>query len=855
MGVHVAPTYFQRVIAGTILAEFMFNGMEMYIDDIIVYGDTEEELLQNLEKLFKKCAQFNLTLNPDKCKLGLTSIEYVGHILDKDGVRMSNDKIRKVLEFPLPTKVKHLQAFLGLANYFRDHIKGIATMMAPLYEMTTNKDGKKGSRVITEWTDEAMHAFEAVKTAIEACPRLYFFEDEDPKTKSRQYDTIVETDASDYGIGAYLYQRKIGETMQRPIAFISKSLSRVERRWSTIEKEQYAIFYALKKWEHLLRGIHFTLRTDHDNLRRMNDGSPKVVRWKLALQEFNCTVEHVPGPQNHVADPLSRLVDENIPPDNVFDDGMLGAIGFETIRIPDDKCTIISEHHNAVVGHLGVRKTLKRMHDRNIKPWVHMRQHVKKFIRECPVCQKASQTQALLHVKPYVVSSTRAWERISMDTIGPIKVKGCQYEHILVIIDNFSRFVTLYPCVSTDAEEAAKHLLHHIGTFGLPDQIMSDEGSQFVNDTLKYLAKRLGVNAVTGIAYSKQENAIVERANKEVLRHLQAFIFDKNVLNVWVDCLPMVQRIMNASVHESTGLSPAQIIFGHTVDLDNRMFSEHIGEDVSDGHTTRKKNVRLRSWIDSLWTAQQALVERAEQTLEATNKANLSKRAPKGPITQLEIGSLVLCRYPETAMGHKPPTKLHLPWQGPFQLMKANGPDKLTIRHTTTGKDYVVHISRLKPYLYDPAISDPRDVARRDDQETFVERVLSHEGEMKRKKTLRFHVKYIGFPITTGPESFLPWSELRRVEALHEYLEDNGLEKYIPKNLEGWDDDDDDDDDDTDDNETVNHHDTQIASSQVTVALPTTNKRMKKRRTPTTLPDAQIPKRRRQRGRGTKNIP
>ncbi len=112
--------------------------------------------------------------------------------------------------------------------------------------------------------------------------------------------TILETDASDYGIGAYLYQ--LIDEVQFPIAFMSKSLAGAQRNWSTIEKECFAIYTALRDWEYLLRDRFFTIRTDHDNLRYLNINTPKVVRWKLAIQEFNFQVEYIKGEQNVVAD-------------------------------------------------------------------------------------------------------------------------------------------------------------------------------------------------------------------------------------------------------------------------------------------------------------------------------------------------------------------------------------------------------------------------------------------------------------------------------------------------------------------------------------------------------------------------
>jgi hypothetical protein len=130
---------------------------------------------------------------------------------------------------------------------------------------------------------------------------LYFFDydvENNPVT--------LETDASDYGIGGVLWQTVGGE--KRCVAIYSKSLDATQFNWSTIEKEGYAIFYAFNKWEYMLRDIHFLIKTDHKNLTFVNrDNSQKVLRWKLAMQQFDFRVEHIAGKHNIVPDGLSRL--------------------------------------------------------------------------------------------------------------------------------------------------------------------------------------------------------------------------------------------------------------------------------------------------------------------------------------------------------------------------------------------------------------------------------------------------------------------------------------------------------------------------------------------------------------------
>jgi hypothetical protein len=148
------------------------------------------------------------------------------------------------------------------------------------------------------WTPELIHSFEQVKRAIHTCPKLFFLDDTSP--------IYLHTDASQYGMGAYLFQIKEG--IHFPIPFIRKAFDDRMSRWSTIQQEGYAIYYAITQWDFLLRDRHFTLRTDHDNLTMLKEESNvKVVRWMLALQAYKFEVEHIKGILNIVADGLSRL--------------------------------------------------------------------------------------------------------------------------------------------------------------------------------------------------------------------------------------------------------------------------------------------------------------------------------------------------------------------------------------------------------------------------------------------------------------------------------------------------------------------------------------------------------------------
>jgi hypothetical protein len=285
MGQRNAGNHFQQQMATKVLAGLLYHCCELYIDDVVVHAETETELIENIRKVFDRFRRYKITLNPDKCILGVESIEYTGHVIDASGLSFTEEKLTGVLAFPKPTSLSQLKSFIGLVNYFRDHVRNMSIELQPLQALVDGYN-KRAKHKSVEWTPELVLQFERVKRLVHECQKLYFMDDTSP--------IFLETDASDYGIGAFLYQLINNE--KRPIAFISKSLSAVQQRWSVPEKECFAIVYAFHKLAHLLRDRHFTLRTDHENLTRNSvEGSPKVLRWKLAMQQYNFTIEFIQG--------------------------------------------------------------------------------------------------------------------------------------------------------------------------------------------------------------------------------------------------------------------------------------------------------------------------------------------------------------------------------------------------------------------------------------------------------------------------------------------------------------------------------------------------------------------------------
>jgi hypothetical protein len=268
--------------------------MEIYMDDLIVYVSNFEEYMRRLRAVFQRMREKGIVMNTKKLRVGQRCLEVCGHVIDERGLTMSEEKKRKVIGFPKPTHEKHLKSFLGLANYFHDHILNHSITSKPLYNMVKNY--KRGRQLV--WTPEATKAYEDIVAAIAGCQLLWFLNDTDP--------IFLMTDSSQYGIGGYLVQ--IVDGVEHPIAFVSKTLTPQQQRWKTIDQECFAIYYSITNLEHLLRGRQFTRRTDHLNLKYINvSASDRVYRWKCELQHFDFLIEHIPGEKNVVADSISRL--------------------------------------------------------------------------------------------------------------------------------------------------------------------------------------------------------------------------------------------------------------------------------------------------------------------------------------------------------------------------------------------------------------------------------------------------------------------------------------------------------------------------------------------------------------------
>jgi hypothetical protein len=273
---------------------------------------------------------------------------------------------------------------------------------------------------------------------------------------------FMETDASDYGVGAYLYQ--IVNGVELPIAFISCTLVARMRAWATPVKEGYAIFYALNKWEYLLRYKHFTINTDHKNLTFLKNKygtQDKVHRWLKCYQGFDFDIQDVKGIYNPVVDAFSRLC----PVIEVSDQTEhLCILEDDELYVPKQEWTITAKFHNADVGHHGVERTVSKLqlHGHN---WNMMRAHVRRFKKMCACCQKMDHLGPSIRSPKFTVSSLGPMHTIAIYFIEKLLPDEYGHNTLMTVIGTFSRFIEFFPAKDNTAKVAAQALIQHIGRY------------------------------------------------------------------------------------------------------------------------------------------------------------------------------------------------------------------------------------------------------------------------------------------------------------------------------------------------------------------------------------------------------
>lgn len=303
-GLKNAPATFQRVM-DDILKGLQNKTCFVYMDDIIVFSTSLQEHIVNLKQVFGKLRESNLKVQLDKSEFLRKEVAFLGHIITPNGIKPNPDKIKAILNYPIPKTTKEIKGFLGLIGYYRKFIKNFANITKPLTSRL-----KKGAQININ-DPLYIKTFEDCKSLLVNDPILQY------PDFTKEFN--LTTDASNIAVGAILSQGPIGQ--DKPIAYASRTLNDAEQNYSTIEKELLAIVWATRYFRPYLFGRKFKIITDHKPLQwlmSLKEPNSRLVRWRLKLEEFDYQIIYKSGKKNTNADALSRIeiypTEANVPP-------------------------------------------------------------------------------------------------------------------------------------------------------------------------------------------------------------------------------------------------------------------------------------------------------------------------------------------------------------------------------------------------------------------------------------------------------------------------------------------------------------------------------------------------------------
>ncbi|XP_042016278.1 uncharacterized protein LOC121764299 [Salvia splendens] len=285
-GLSNAPSTFMRLM-NQVFRPFIGKFVVVYFDNILVFSRSVAQHLEHLKQIFIVLREQKLYANAKKCHFLTEEVTFLGYVVTREGIRMDAGKIDAITSWPTPTSIHDIRSFQGLASFYQRFIRDFSSIIAPITECL-----KVGKFV---WSSEADAAFQLLKLKVTQAPVLVL----------PNFDDVFEVhcDASNVGIGGVLSQN------QRPIAFFSEKLCDARQRYSTYDKEFYAIIRTLDHWQHYLLSKEFVLFSDHEALKYIQ-GQHKLnfrhAKWVEFIQLFYFVIKHKAGTQNRVADALSR---------------------------------------------------------------------------------------------------------------------------------------------------------------------------------------------------------------------------------------------------------------------------------------------------------------------------------------------------------------------------------------------------------------------------------------------------------------------------------------------------------------------------------------------------------------------
>ncbi|KAJ9546782.1 hypothetical protein OSB04_019325 [Centaurea solstitialis] len=725
-GLTNAPAVFMDLM-NRVCRPMLDKSVIVFIDDILIYSKTKEDHVVHLIEVLETLRRERLYAKFSKCDFWLQEVQFLGHLVNREGIKVDPAKIEAVMKWEVPKTPTEIRSFLGLAGYYRRFIQDFSKIVVPLTRLT-----RKNVKFV--WGEEQQKAFELLRRKLCKAPILTLPEGVD--------DMTVYCDASYHGLGCVLMQRG------KVIAYASRQLKTHEVNYPTHDLELAAVVFALKLWRHYLYGVKCTIYTDHKSLRYFLDQqnlNMRQRRWLDVVKDYDCEILYHPGKANVVADALSRkahgdvlrvplmrltvttsLIElikssqiEAVKVENqrrerikgqlaqlVTDSrGLLTRSGRVWVPVScEARQTLLDEAHKSKFSiHPGATKMY-----RDLKTdywWPGMKRDVARYVEKCLTCLRVKAEHQRPHGKlqPLDIPVWK-WEHITMDLITKLPRTVRNVDAIWVIVDRLTKsahFIAINE--SSSSEKLADiYVKEIVARHGVPVTIISDRDVRFTSRFWSKFHEDLGTKLQLSTAFHPQTDGQSERTIKTLEDMLRACVLDFG--GSWDTYLPLAEFSYNNSYHASIGMPPYEMLYGRRCRTPTTESIELIRERLKTAQS------RQKSYADK---------RRSDLEFSVGDDVLLKVSPWKGVIRFRKRG------------------KLGPRFIGPFKVIARVGkvayrlelPPELSQIHNT------FHVSQLRKCLADEAAHISIDDIQVDERLNYVERPIA---VLERKtKTLR----------------------------------------------------------------------------------------------------------------------
>jgi len=785
----------------------------VYLDDILIFSKTREEHVDHVKQVLDRLQQQKFYIKLSKCDFFKDSLKFLGFIISAQGVQVDPSKTMAVKDWPIPTTVHDVRAFLGLTNHFRKFIQGYSQICLPLTDLTKGAVSKhKGKTKKVEWTEKCTTAFQLLKEKLCNAPLLVLADFTKPFT--------VITDASDYAMGAILEQEG------RPVAFESKKFNNAECNYSATDRELLAVKIALETWRCYLEGSTFEVHTDHNPLTYLQTQktlSRRQARWSEFFQGFDFKWVYKPG-ANNPADPLSRLVSLEEEP---LEGGMTGAClsVVNTVRAPplpmvkrqrsypdpyvgclegyrtdpwfrkpknliqlqkendlyyhQDRLVvpaipalrrglIRSVHDTPMAGHPGRQRTLINLQKHFW--WPKMHKDVKNYVQTCRSCQevKAARTKTQGLLMPLPIPETK-WHTVTMDFITELPLTPKNHNAILVFTDKLTKMIHLVPTHNTHtAKTCAEYLRDHIFKLhGLPRVLISDRDPLFRADLYQEIVRYYDIKHGFSTAYRPQTDGQTERVNQVVEDYLRHYTSD--CMTDWDEHLAMAEFAHNNSLHSATGSTPFLLNYGVEPLTPASFLSPE--QQLS-------KNFHFKSPAALSFTERMDLqLKQAKKFLQAAQQRDKAYADKKRKPIEFKEGEQVLLSTKNLRLHEGGSRKLLRRFIGPFTIAAKINDNAFKLHLPSDLKCHdVFNVCYLRKYYGRPGDSAPSKPVQVDGAaEWYINKIVEERtvsAGRGRPRTKQYLVSWKGY--SSDYDTWEPAHLLENTKALDKYLARQG---------------------------------------------------------------------------------